>query len=169
MALFKNDGFIADEWRALAEDEDIPLDGKVMVSLAQWRAGRERWRAANFPIGLRLEAGAPVQDIAPDLARFTLISIDFPKFSDGRGFSMARLIRRTEGFAGELRAVGDVLFDQLQHMARCGFDAFEIKDAATIRLLEAGRRPGLGLFYQPAASSDETAEPSRPWARRAAR
>ncbi len=165
MALFKNDVFAPDEWRALAQGEDPPLEGKVILTLPQWRASAPQLQAANVPIGLLLEAGAPAQEVAPDLPRFALVAIDFPKFSDGRGFSMARQIRRAGGFSGELRAVGDILFDQLQHLARCGFDAFEIKDAATIRLLEKGRRPGLGLFYQPALGED-AAEPSRPWARR---
>lgn len=167
MALFKNDAFAPDEWRSLAEGEDLPLEGKVILTLPQWQANRENLQAANIPLGLLLDAGAPVQAIASDLRRFALVAIDFPKYSDGRGFSMARQIRCTDGFAGELRAVGDILFDQLQHLSRCGFDAFEIKDPSTIRLLESGRRPGLKLFYQPGLGESETPEPSRPWARRA--
>ncbi len=168
MAFFKNNAFAADEWRALAQGEDLPLEGKVILTLPQWRASGEQLQATNIPIGLRLEAGAPVQEVAAELPRFAVVAIDVPKFSDGRGFSMARQIRRAGGFAGELRAVGDILFDQLQHFLRCGFDAFEITDKATIRLLELGRRPGLGLFYQPGLGDGEAAEPSRPWARRAA-
>ena len=68
---------------------------------------------------------------------------------------------------GELRATGEILFDQLQLLARCGFDSFEIKDAVTIRLLEAGRRPSLGIFYQPGLGP-ETPERTRLLARRAA-
>jgi len=166
MALFKNDAFAPDEWRFLAQGEDLPLEGKVILTLPQWQASREQLQAANIPIGLLLEPDAPVQAIAPDLPRFALVAVDFPKFSDGRGFSIARQIRPTDGFAGELRAVGDILFDQLQHLYRCGFDAFEIKDPATIRLLESGRRPGLNVFYQPGLGG-EALEPSRPWARRA--
>jgi phosphoadenosine phosphosulfate reductase len=168
MALFKNECFTPDEWRSLAEGDDLPIEGKTILTLPQWRANRENLQAANRPLGLLLEPDVPVEQIAHDLPRFALVAVDFPKFVDGRGFSMARQIRRIEGFAGELRAVGDILFDQLQHLSRCGFDSFEIKDAATIRLLESGRRPGLQLFYQPGLGEAETAEPSRPWARRAA-
>jgi len=167
MPLFKNDAFTPDEWRALGPDESVPLDGKVILTLPQWLESREKAPAANIPIGLRLEPGAPVQTIAADLPRLALVAVNFPKFSDGRGFSMAHQIRGDEGFTGELRAVGDILFDQLQLLARCGFDAFEIEDAATIRLLECGRRPGLGAYYQPGLGA-EAPEQTRPWARRAA-
>lgn len=166
MALFKNDAFAPDDWRFLPQGEDLPLEGKVILTSPQWEASREALQSANVPIGLLLEAGASVQSIEQDLPRFALVAIDFPKFSDGRGFSMARQLRRTGKFTGELRAVGDILFDQLQHLSRCGFDSYEIKDQATIRLLEVGRRPGLNIFYQPALGL-EAQEPSRPWARRA--
>ncbi|WP_051953341.1 DUF934 domain-containing protein [Methylocapsa aurea] len=163
--LFTNDAFVADDWRSAAPDEAFPLDGKVILTLPQWQEKREQFETANIPIGLRLEPGAAVQAIAQDLPRLALVAVNFPKFSDGRGFSMAHQIRGDYGFCGQLRAVGDILFDQLQLLARCGFDAFEISDPATVRLLTAGRRPGLGLFYQPGLGV-EAAESTRPWARR---
>ena len=63
-----------------------------------------------------------IEDIGPDLQHLALIAISFPKFTDGRAYSQARLIRGRLGFTGQLRATGDVLFDQLQLMTRCGFD-----------------------------------------------
>ncbi len=167
MALFKNDRFVPDEWHRLAEGAALPLDGKRILTLPQWQDHRDHLRATNLPIGLVLGPASNPRELGPEIARFSLIAIDFPKFSDGRGFSLARRLRDELGFSGELRAVGDILYDQLQLLARCGFDAFEISHAATIALLASGRRPGLGLFYQPAAAT-ENAEPTRPWARRRA-
>ena len=114
-----------------------------------------------------LNRGKTYETIAPDFSRFALIVVAFPKFTDGRGYSLARQLRGAYKFQGELRARGEILFDQLQLLARCGFDSFEIVDAVTIQLLEAGRRPRIGIFYQPALGP-EIPERTRPWARRAA-
>ena len=59
--------------------------------------------------------------------RLALIAVDFPKFSDGRGYSIARLLRERYGFEGELRAIGDVLRDQLYYLRQCGFNAFAVR------------------------------------------
>ena len=165
MPVFKGDGFVADDWRYLAQGEDLPPDGKVILTLAQWQA-RGGNVQSDIPLGLRIEPGQDIRTIAPELARFALVAVAFPKFTDGRGYSIAHQLRSNFGFAGELRATGEVLFDQLQFLARCGFDSFAIGDVATLRLLEAGRRPSLGIFYQPGLGP-ETLERTRPWARRA--
>ena len=103
------------------------------------------------PLGLLLAAGETVDDIAADLPRFALIALDFPKFSDGRAFSTARLLREKYGYAGELRAVGNVLADQIPLMRRVGFDTFEVTNAPTRRALTEGRIAEVTLHYQPAA------------------
>lgn len=72
---------------------------------------------------VRIEPGDDARALIPHLERLSLIEINFPVYGDGRGYSAARILRE-HGFAGELRAVGDVLVDQLSHMRRCGFDAF---------------------------------------------
>ena len=166
MPIFKSDAFAPDDWRNLAQGEDLPLDGKVILTLPQWQDIKLQAQTANVPLGLFVEPATAAQIIAPELPRFALIVVAFPKFTDGRGYSLAHQFRRNHGFAGELRATGDILFDQLQLLARCGFDSFDISDVATIRLLEAGRRPGLGIFYQP-GFGHEVKEQTRPWARRA--
>ena len=92
----------------------------------------------------------------------------FPKFTDGRGYSMGWLLRTRFGYAGEMRAVGDVLFDEMQLMMRCGFDAFEIVDEQTLRLLGDGRRAAaFDRFYQPGLEP-EVPVGTRSWARRSA-
>lgn len=125
---------------------------------------------ADFPatetLALSLEPGFNVEALAADVARFDLIKIRFPKFTDGRGYSMGWLLRARLGYVGQMRATGDVLFDEMQLMRRCGFDAFDIADQATEMLLRKGRRPGMvDRFYQPGLDSEIPAG-TRPWARR---
>lgn len=103
--------------RAILEDQ---FAGTV-VPLA---ALTEQTFAAGSPVGVRV----PSDTLAvPFLDRLALIVVEFPKFTDGRGYSLARLLRRN-GFAGELRATGYVLRDQLLYLERCGFNAFELKE-----------------------------------------
>jgi uncharacterized protein (DUF934 family) len=166
MPVFKGDGFVSDDWRNLAQGDDPPPSGKVILTLAQWQARGLDVRS-DILLGVLIEPGQDIVTIAPDLARFALVAVAFPKFTDGRGYSLARQLRGHFGFAGELRATGEILFDQLQLLARCGFDSFDINDRVTIRLLEEGRRPSLGIFYQPGLGP-ETPERKRPLARRAA-
>ena len=73
---------------------------------------------------VRVEPGDDARALIPHLERLRLIEINFPAFTDGRGYSAARVLREA-GYEGELRAVGDVLVDQLAFMRRCGFDAFD--------------------------------------------
>ncbi len=170
MALFKDGSFVPDPWHRLDAAEELPTSGQILMSLDDWHRRaplRSHSDAAlsNVAFGLILEPDDPLEEIVPDLPHLALIAVAFPKFTDGRAYSMARLIRGRFGFTGELRAVGDVLFDQLQLMARCGFNAFEISDAATLRLLASGRRPDVHQFYQPGAGPEAPAG-TRPWARR---
>ncbi|MEM8120240.1 DUF934 domain-containing protein, partial [Morganella morganii] len=78
-------------------------------------------------LGVWLDADEEPESIAGDLDRFQVIAVNFPAFTDGRGFSSARLLRERYGYKGEIRAIGDVLRDQLFFMRRCGFDAYAIR------------------------------------------
>ena len=89
-------------------------------------------------------------EIAGELADFDLVALEFPKFADGRAYSTARLLRERHGFAGELRAVGNVLRDQFVFLHRCGFDAYQVADArAAEAWLEALGE--IQVWYQPTA------------------
>lgn len=72
---------------------------------------------------VRIEPGDDARLLLPHLERIALVEVNFPAYTDGRGYSAARILREA-GYTGELRAVGDVLIDQLFPMRRCGFDAF---------------------------------------------
>jgi len=117
-----------DEWH-LIEDDAIIADYGI-ISLKRWQENA----AALLPlaqagkIGLLLNSDETADQIGDDCRQFVLIAVNFPKFSDGRGYSTARLLRERHGFKGELRSVGDVLIDQLFFMNRCGFNSFALRD-----------------------------------------
>ncbi|THF59332.1 DUF934 domain-containing protein [Pseudothauera rhizosphaerae] len=131
--IIKHGALHADDWEVLrlAEGQDpatvgVP-PGRRIVPLPVWQAQRDR-------LGARLDAGvlavwlAGDDDpalLADDLARVALIAVDFPKFADGRGYSIATLLRTRLGYGGELRAIGNVLRDQFFFYLRCGFDAIQ--------------------------------------------
>jgi uncharacterized protein (DUF934 family) len=150
-----------------ADAEAALPDGPVVVSKTRWLAERDRLAACSVRLGLRIEPGEAIDDIAEDLARFALVVLNFPKFSDGRPFSTARLLREKYGFRGELRAVGSVLSDQIAFMRRVGFDSHEVTHAPTRRALAEGRIPEVKLYYQPTAAAEPPAG-TRPWLRRSA-
>ena len=153
MPLYKNGAFTNDPWRYVAEGEDVPPSGRVILSLDWWRAERAAFEGSNVALGVRVEPGTPLSELIDDLPRFSLIALAFPKFQDGRNFSLARLLRERCGFKGEIRAIGEVFLDQIQAMARCGFDAFEITDPATQTALREGRPFALWHFYQASTRS----------------
>ncbi len=169
MALWKNGAFADDPWRTsmAGDDANPPLAGGVILSLGEWQAFRKDEVGDNALLGVRIEPGESIEPILPDLRRLALVALPFPKFSDGRSFSKARMLRETHAFAGELRAVGDVLWDQLQLMARCGFDAFEITNEPTLKALQAGKKPIMTDYYQPGFGPETGEGTPRAWARRA--
>ena len=168
MPLYKNGSFVQDPWSAIPEGEAISPAGHVIVPLSWWQAERQAFAGSNVPIGVRIDPGTPIEEFLEDLSRFALIALAIPKFQDGRAYSTARLLRERHGFKGELRAIGEVLIDQIQPLLRCGFDAFEITDPVTQAALEAGRVPGVTHFYQPGVNEAPQAG-VRPWLRQAGR
>jgi uncharacterized protein (DUF934 family) len=164
--IWRDGAFHADPWENAAEAGPLP-DQPVIVSRKRWLADRDALARRGAPLGLRIEPGEALDDIAGDLHGFALIALAFPKFSDGRAFSTARLIRDKHGFAGELRAVGEVLADQIPFMHRVGINAFAVLHEPTRRALAQGRIAAVDLHYQPATRS-EPGIGTRPWLRRTA-
>lgn len=123
----------------------VPPEGERLVPLAQW----------NGEPGVLL---GPADDPAALEGRFgvlSVIAIEFPHFTDGRGYSIARLLRERHGYKGEVRAVGEVLRDNLFYLSRCGFDSFEVSDAS--KLEEA--LEGLSDFSEGYQASVERPQP----------
>ena len=111
----------------IADEDAVPTSGTISVSLERWIENREEL-IARGNCGVRLTGGDDFSQILPDLAKLPSIAIEFPAFTDGRGYSYATLLRTRHGYTGELRAIGDVGQDQLQPLQRCGFTAFELRE-----------------------------------------
>jgi uncharacterized protein (DUF934 family) len=129
-----------DEWRH-AEGEVVAPAGGLLLTLPQWLLVRDTW-PASLPVGLQLANDEDVAPLRADLWRFALIVLQFPKWTDGRAYSQARLLRSRLRFAGELRAVGEVLVDMLPLLARTGFDAVQLRADQQI----TSARRALGFF-----------------------
>jgi uncharacterized protein (DUF934 family) len=131
--LIKEQRIAANSWQLLSrgpqgELPGAPTEGSVIVPLGMWLERREAFLAYPGKLGVWLDAHESPEAIAGDLQRFALIAVNFPKFGDGRGYSIARLLRERYGYKGELRAIGDVLHDHLHFMKQCGFDAFLLRE-----------------------------------------
>ncbi len=126
-----HDGTIRpDDWIIVpvpAEGESLELPaGRCLIPAELWLAGREHYQG-NPKVGVWLDSHEEPEMLDGLVNELPLIAVNFPKFSDGRGYSSARLLRERYGYRGELRAIGDVLLDQLQFMKRCGFDSYALR------------------------------------------
>lgn len=127
--LIDRHGRRADDWLALEGDvAGTPADAALLVPLAAWQAQSAALLARGGRLGVLLAPEDEPAAIAGALPRLQLVAVAFPKFTDGRGYSIARALRERHGWRGELRAVGEVLRDQLFYLARCGFDSFALAD-----------------------------------------
>lgn len=137
-----------DPWQ-LARDDEPERMGSLILPMLRWK---ER-QPTDVLDGHRMsEQGVLVQpdddpeELLPWLGVLPLIAIDFPSFRDGRGYSQAYLLRVRLGWQGELRAVGDVLRDQLAHMRQCGFDAFAVREDKSVEDALKGLA-GMSVLY----------------------
>lgn len=132
--IIKNGQIVDDPWQIvkLAGEqtaESIPLPATpALLPLAVWLARRDEILAGNKLTGVWLDSSEGPEAIAGDLDHFAVIGVNFPKFTDGRGYSIARLLRERYSYRREIRAVGDVLQDQLFYMKRCGIDAYALRE-----------------------------------------
>ncbi|MER2526594.1 MAG: DUF934 domain-containing protein [Candidatus Competibacter denitrificans] len=152
-SVIKNREIIEDHWHPAADEGDLPA-GPVIVSLVRWQRERDTLLKRQEPVGVRLPNTANVADLVQDLPSLAIVALEFPKFSDGRAYSQARLLRERYGYRGEIRAVGDVLRDQLFFMARSGFDAFALRSDRDLEdALQAFQE--FTETYQPAADQPQ--------------
>ncbi len=118
----------ANGWRLHDADDSLPADEPGwIVRPALWNAQTPALAARRHPVGLLLGPDADPAQLDLATAQPALIAIDFPVYTDGRGYSLAQLLRRNHGWQGELRAVGDVMIDTIYYQARVGFDSFLVK------------------------------------------
>jgi uncharacterized protein (DUF934 family) len=158
--IIKGRAVVDDDWSVLTLDEgqaaetvDVPA-GKIIVPLPVWLAQRAQL-AERAEIGLWFAPDELANAVKDDLDKFSVIAVSFPKFTDGRGYSIAFNLRRRFAYTGELRAIGDVLRDQLFQMQRCGFDAYATRQDRDIH--EALK--GLTVFSETYQASVDTPLP----------
>ena len=146
--------FAQDVFAQVADDAPLP-DGAVIVSLARFKKERDALLARNSPIGIRLQSSENPEMLGGDVSHFSLIALEFPKFRDGRAFSWARMLRTRLGFTGEIRAVGDFLYDQVNYQHRVGFDAWEVPDHFTLDMFNRALTEMTNV-YQPSTDGKKT-------------
>ena len=147
MALIRKHGVAANTWQWL-DSLDVGKDGSlpelpagdVLVPAQAWQRAREQLRVHVGRVGVWLRGNDDPGLLVPDFSRLSVIAVHFPKLVDGRGYSIARLLRERYGWRGELRAVGDVQRDELFFLARCGFDSFDLREGEEVDLASAGFR-----------------------------
>lgn len=164
--IWNESGFVDnDPW--LIETEELKAqDGQqAVLELDAFIARAEE--SNDVGLGVLIKPADDVERLRPFIDRVGLVAVSFPAFNDGRGFSHASLLRTRLNYEGELRAVGDVLIDQVPLMLRTGFDSFAVTNETAIRRLSENRLPGIDEHYQPAAKATSAGE-GYSWRRRAA-
>lgn len=165
--IIRNARIEPDDWSVLrlAEGEEgatvAIAAGRVIVPLAVWQARRDELlaRAEAGELGVWLAGSDDPAEIAADLPRLPLVAVDFPKFADGRGYSIGRLLHSRYGYRGELRAIGEVLRDQFFYLTRCGFTALQPRPGRyTAEQLEAAIA-SLHDFSEPYQGAEDRPEP----------
>lgn len=143
--------------------DSIPVGAKLLLPLAEFLANGDAWRQHVGPhgaLGVRLAPTDDPANIASELEKLALIAIDFPVFTDGRGYSIAALLRERYGYIGELRALGDIQRDQLYLLSRSGFTTFALRDDQSVEKALAAFHDFSRHYqrgYTPATTSTPTA------------
>lgn len=124
-----------DQWHTVGgEDGPMahpPVKSYSLLTLAQWHAVRDQWPAresADYkPVGVILPNDTDIEVLEADAAKLSLVALQFPKWTDGRAYTQAHILRSRFRFQGEIRATGDVLVDMMPLLKRCGFDAVALR------------------------------------------
>jgi uncharacterized protein (DUF934 family) len=174
--IIKDRNVVTDPWLRLERNADgsfppVPPAGDITVPLSLWREQRALLLARPGRLGVWLDSHEEPEAIANDLRLFGVVAVNFPKLTDGRGYSTARLLRERFGYRGELRALGEVIRDVLFQLSACGFNAFALRQGEDLQEALAGlvdfsesyqatvERP-LPLFRRRAQASPESREGS---------
>ena len=121
-----------DEWQFLQQTEKYQPQAAdqqpLLVPMKDWLEQPNNWSEYSAKLGVWLAPDDAPDQIQQHLHHFDVLAIHFPNFTDGRGYTSARLLRQRYDYDGELRAIGEVLCDQLFYLMRCGFDSFALRD-----------------------------------------
>lgn len=157
------EGFRPDLW---LRDETPDPERPTIVPLGSYLAhAREAGAIRPGSLAVEIAPGEAIDDILPFLGRLPLVALAFPVFSDGRSYSTAALLRGRHAYRGTLRAVGEVLIDQIPLMMRMGVTEFAVTNETAIRRLVAGQTGGLPHHYQPVARANENTTGAYSWRR----
>ncbi|EJK84831.1 DUF934 domain-containing protein [Agrobacterium rhizogenes] len=165
--IWRETGFVEnDPWVIETEELKATEEQKPLLSLDDLIAKAEE--SNDIGLGVVIKPADDVTKLQPYLDRLAIVAVAFPAFSDGRAFSHASLLRQRLGYANELRAVGDVLIDQVPLMLRVGIDSFAVTNETALKRLSENRLPGIPHYYQPTARPAEGGE-TYSWRRQAAK
>ncbi len=128
MKIIKNKQILEDSWQFIAEVEGSLPSGDIMLPFSYWKENQAELEKHTGKVTIVLNGADDIEDVVEHIEKFELIGLQFPAFADGRCYSHARLLRDRYDYKGELRALGDVLHDQLFYMLRCGIDAFALRE-----------------------------------------
>lgn len=162
MPVIRNGNVVDEPVDHLDDDDILPPSGAFSVSVTRWTEERESLLGEEG-LGVRLHGDDALEAIVEDLDAFERIVVEFPAFTDGRCYTFARLLRERYGYEGELRAIGDVLRDQIFFMKRCGIDVFEVPEDKDPGGLLAGL-DDFSVTYQTAADGRPPVYHRRPTA-----
>lgn len=143
MPLLEHGRPVEDLFVAVADDAPLPADAPALIPFARLQREADSLAGRNAALGIQVASATHAEDIAPFLDRVTVVVVEFPKFRDGRGFTIARTLRERYGFAGEIRAVGHILPDQYEFLVRCGCTSVAVADGADLQVWETA----LGRFH----------------------
>lgn len=152
--IWRETGFVGnDPWVIETDEVKATGDQKPLLTLDELIAKADESNDVGF--GVLIKPADDVLKLEPYLYRLEIVAVAFPAFNDGRAFSHASLLRQRLGYTNELRAVGDVLIDQVPLMLRVGIDSFAVTNETAIRRLSEKRLPSIPHHYQPAVRDAE--------------
>jgi uncharacterized protein (DUF934 family) len=163
--IWNESGFVTDDpWIIETEETKAGSNEKAILGLDDFLV--KVTESDDTELGVLINPADDVRKLEGHLDRLALVAVAFPAFNDGRAFSHASLLRARLGFSREVRAVGDVLIDQIPLMLRCGIDSFAVTNATALKRLAENRLPGIDNHYQPTARPSQDVG-SYSWRRRA--
>lgn len=159
MPLIKNGTHAEDTWTRIEGEAPIPDDGDIIIDAVRLKDDPMILRPRQGRLGVLLMNTVNAQELAPHLAKLSLIALEFPSFNDGRAFSQARVIRHELGFTGEIRATGKPMADQASHLVRCGFDAIETTSRQPIEIWQRAMVAVRNVYQRDYVSQSDTTRP----------
>lgn len=155
MLLNKDGNTIENNSIQITDTKDLTLHDDQILPLQYWLDNKLGIKSNSNRIAIWLNSDDDLDSLSEDISSIALIALNFPKFADGRAFSMAHLLRSKYGFKGHLRAIGKPIADQAQFIFRCGFDSVDVPEGDNIDIwsTEAKR---MSLFYQRSVVNNQT-------------